>query len=270
MAAAAAIPAEVSTRPLLGILGVVTGAGLVTLAGRMLSLGLADLRGHVGIGYRRRRLARHCLQCRADVYRPVHCLSRRSDGAAASLVICRRTFHCASIFFPFTIVTACWLLALIVAGLTSGTFYPLTLTFALRNIPLRYLPFTLALYATFVDGAVNIAPSLYGWYRDHLSWNWMFWNSALITPVMMICIYFGIPPARRQEIRGRTELRRVFVCLVAGLALFFAAFEQGERLDWWRSGVFNALFWSGSFSSCCVRWFGDYAVPIRWWRYLIC
>src|SRR5271168_1835878 len=50
-AAAAAIPSEVSTRPLLGILGVVTGAGLVTLAGRMLSLGLADLRGHVGIGY---------------------------------------------------------------------------------------------------------------------------------------------------------------------------------------------------------------------------
>src|SRR6266496_6719835 len=50
-AAAAAIPSEVSTRPLLGILGVVTGAGLVTLAGRMLTLGLADLKGHVGISY---------------------------------------------------------------------------------------------------------------------------------------------------------------------------------------------------------------------------
>src|ERR1700730_3042285 len=48
-AAAAAIPSEVSARPLVGILGVVTGAGLVTLAGRMLSLGLADLKGHVGI-----------------------------------------------------------------------------------------------------------------------------------------------------------------------------------------------------------------------------
>src|SRR6201981_108380 len=48
-AAAAAIPSEVSTRPLLGILGVITGAGLVTLAGRMLNLGLADLKGHVGI-----------------------------------------------------------------------------------------------------------------------------------------------------------------------------------------------------------------------------
>ena len=50
-AAAAAIPSEISTRPLLGILGVVIGAGLVTLTGRMLSLGLADLKGHVGIGF---------------------------------------------------------------------------------------------------------------------------------------------------------------------------------------------------------------------------
>src|ERR1700751_6340155 len=50
-AAAVAIPAEVSTRPVVGILGVLIGAGLVTLTGRMLSLGLADLKGHVGISY---------------------------------------------------------------------------------------------------------------------------------------------------------------------------------------------------------------------------
>src|ERR1700719_5414788 len=50
-AAAAAMPSEVSTRPLLGILGVVLGAGLVTLAGRMLTLGLADLKGHAGISF---------------------------------------------------------------------------------------------------------------------------------------------------------------------------------------------------------------------------
>src|SRR5258708_8517279 len=50
-AAAAAIPSEISTRPLVGILGVLIGAGLVTITGRMLSLGLADLKGHLGISY---------------------------------------------------------------------------------------------------------------------------------------------------------------------------------------------------------------------------
>src|SRR6202050_5415486 len=44
-------PAELSKSPLLGILGVILGAGIVTLTGRMISLGLADLKGHVGISF---------------------------------------------------------------------------------------------------------------------------------------------------------------------------------------------------------------------------
>ena len=43
-----------------------------------------------------------------------------------------------------------------------------------------------------------------------------------------------------------------FLYLSAGLALMFAALQQGERLDWWRSGVFNALFWSGAFFTLCA------------------
>src|SRR5258708_4250487 len=165
-AAAAAIPSEISTRPLVGILGVLIGAALVTLTGRMLSSGLADLKARIA--------------------------------------------------------------------------------------PMRFLPFVLAFYATFIDGAVNVAPSLYGWYRDQLSWRWMFWGSALIAPVMMICIYFGIPsaPARKKSSSAPSFVG--FLYLSAGLALMLAALQQGQRLDWWRSGVFNALFWSGAFFTLCA------------------
>src|SRR5260370_16309232 len=48
---AQAVPAELSKSPLLGILGVIMGAGIVTLTGRMISLGLAVLKGHVGISF---------------------------------------------------------------------------------------------------------------------------------------------------------------------------------------------------------------------------
>src|ERR1700688_838755 len=46
-----AMPSELSQSPLLGILGVVIGAGIVTLTGRMLTLGLADLKGSLGMGF---------------------------------------------------------------------------------------------------------------------------------------------------------------------------------------------------------------------------
>src|SRR5208283_621434 len=50
-AVAGALPSELSKSPLLGILGVVMGAGIVTLTGRMLTLGTADLKGSLGIGF---------------------------------------------------------------------------------------------------------------------------------------------------------------------------------------------------------------------------
>ena len=48
---AGAVPAELSKSPLLGILGVIIGAGVVTLTSRLISLGLPDLRSHRGFGY---------------------------------------------------------------------------------------------------------------------------------------------------------------------------------------------------------------------------
>jgi DHA2 family multidrug resistance protein len=251
-AAAAAIPSEVSTRPLLGILGVVAGAGLVTLAGRMLSLGIADLRGHVGISFDDGAWLDSAYNASLMFIGPFTVYLGGLLGPRRILLFAAGLFTATSLLLPLIHSYSLLVAALILAGLTSGTFYPLTLTFALRNIPLRYLPFTIALYAVFVDGAVNVAPSLYGWYRDHLSWQWMFWNSALIAPLMMICIYFGIPPQPPRKKSGPAPSFAGFLYLSAGLALIFAALQQGQRLDWWRSGVFNAWFWSGSFFLLCA------------------
>ena len=44
------LPADLAHSPLLGVFAVVMGAALSSLAARLLSLGLADLRGHHGLG----------------------------------------------------------------------------------------------------------------------------------------------------------------------------------------------------------------------------
>ena len=251
-ATAAAIPSEISTRPLLGIVGVLIGAGLVTLTGRMLSLGLQDLRGHVGISYDQGAWFDSAYNAAIMFIGPFSVYLGGLLGPRRVLLCSAGIFTVTCAFLPFIHSYSLLLAALIVAGLTSGTFYPLTLTFALRITPLRFLPFTMAFYATFIDGAVNVAPTLYGWYRDHLSWHWMFWNSAVIAPVMMICIYFGIPPAPARKKDGPVPSFVGFLYLSAGLALMLTAIEQGQRLDWWRSGVFNALFWPGAFFTLCA------------------
>jgi len=251
-ATARAIPSQISTRSLLGIVGVLIGAGLVTLTGRMLTMGLADLKGHVGISYDQGAWLDSAYNASLMFIGPFTVYLGGLLGPRRVLLFAAGVFTATCAFLPLIHSYSLLVAALIVAGLTSGTFYPLTLTTALRTSPLRFLPITMAFYATSIDGAVNVAPSLYGWYRDHLSWHWMFWNSALIAPVMITCIYLGIPaaPPRKKDAAAPSFVG--FLYLSAGLALMFAALQQGERLDWWRSGVFNALFWSGAFFTLCA------------------
>src|SRR5262250_468486 len=198
---AGVVPAELSKSPLLGILGVIMGAGIVTLTGRMLTLGLADLKGHMGIGFDQGAWISSAYNVALMFVGPFTVYVGALLGPRRVLLLAATAFSIICAFLPLIHSYGLLIVALLLAGLTSGTFYPLTLTFALRNIPLRFLPFTLALYATSVDGAVNIAPTLYGWYRDHLSFHWMFWNSALLAPVMFLCIYYGLPavPATKKS-----------------------------------------------------------------------
>jgi MFS transporter, DHA2 family, multidrug resistance protein len=241
---AGVLPSELSQSPVLGILGVVMGAGIVTLTGRMLSLGTADLKGSLGIGFDDGAWIGSAYNVALMFIGPFTVYVGGLLGARRVLLIAASCFTLICLFLPFIHSYSLLLTALVLAGLTSGTFYPLTLTFALRNIPLRYLPLTLALYATFVDGAVNIAPTLYGWYRDHLSFHWMFWNSAVLTPLMTLCIFYGIPAAPPAKRSGPAPSFAGFLYASAGFALLFAALDQGQRLDWWRSGLFNGLFFS--------------------------
>lgn len=243
---AGAVPGTLSKSPVVGILGVIIGAGVVTLTSRMISLGLNDFKGHRGFGFDESAWIGTAFDMGLMFIGPFTVYLGGLIGPRRILLTAAALFTALLIFIPTIHSYSLVLVAMVLAGLSSGTFYPLTLTFALRNIPIRYLPFTIALYASAVDGAVNVAPSLYGWCRDSLSWQWMFWVPAVITPVMMLCIYLGIPKSPPAKEHGAAPSFAGFLYASLGLALILAACEQGERLDWWRSGVFNALFVGGS------------------------
>jgi len=242
-AIAGALPAELSQSPVVGILGVVMGAGIVTLTGRMLTLGTPDLKGGLGIGVDDGAWIGSAFNVALMFIGPFTVYFGGLLGARRVLLFAGAAFTLICLYLPLVHNYSLLLTTLALAGLTSGTFYPLTLTFALKNIPPRFLPFTLALYASSVDGAVNVAPWLYGWFREHLGYQWMFWVSAALTPIMLFCIYRGIPAPPPRKSSGPPPSFAGFLYASAGFALLFAALDQGQRVDWWRSGLFNALFW---------------------------
>jgi len=246
------LPADLSHSPLLGIVAVIMGAGLASLAARLLSLGLADLRGHLGIGVDEGAWISTAFNASTMFIGPLTVYLGPLLGTRRVLLVCSGVFAIASACLPFAHSYSVLIALLAIAGLSSGTFYPLTIGFAILNVPLRYLALTLGVYATAIEGALNFAPALYGFYREHLSWAWMFWTFAVTAPVMMACVYFGIPASRRAQPSGPKPSFAGFLYFSAGISLLFTALDQGQRLDWWRSGLFTALFASGTFFVLCA------------------
>ena len=118
------------------------------------------------------------------------------------------------------------------------------MTFVLTALPKRLIIFGIAAYAADIVFVSNIASAIEGWYVEHLSWHWIFWNAAVFTPLMMLCVYFGVP---RQAAGGPAPSWRGFAYFSLGLSLLYGALDQGERLDWLNSGVIVAMLVAGVF-----------------------
>jgi MFS transporter, DHA2 family, multidrug resistance protein len=235
-------PSQTKTNPYIGILGVFLGAGIATLNSRLLSVGLPDLRGTLGFGFDEASWLPSALNM-ATMFSGVFVVFVNTRlGPRRILLFMAAIFALVSALLPFATGYWAMLALLVIAGLSSGTFYSLTMTFVLTALPKRLIIFGVAAYAADIVFVSNFASLLEGWFIEHLSWHWIFWTAALFTPLMMICIHFGIPG---RPISGPRPSWRGFVYFSLGLSLLYGAMDQGERLDWFNSGTIIAMSVAG-------------------------
>ena len=240
----AVTPASViTTHPLLGVAGVLLGAMIATCTGRLISVGLADLRGALHLGVDEASWISTAFNAALMFVGPFSVYLGGLLGARRVLLACASLFTLISLLLPFSPNLTIMLVLLVLAGLTAGTFYPLTLSFVLRNLPMRYVLVGIAMYAVDILITTNFATSLQAWYMDHLSWHWIFWNGAVLTPIMMVLIYFGIPwqPLPQPKEGQPRPNWRGFLYASFGFSLLYIALDQGQRLDWLRSGTIVGL-----------------------------
>jgi len=239
-----------TTYPALGIVAVLLGAMMATFLGRLISVGIGDLRGALHLDFDAASWISTSYNMGLMFIGPFSVYLGGLLGARRVLLFCAGAFSLVSLLLPLGAPHLPVMLSLLaLAGLTAGTFYPLTLSFVLRNLPQQYILFGIGAYAMDIVVTTHIAHSYEAWLMDVLSWKWIFWTQAVLAPVMMLLVYFGIP---RQPLPkpapGQTRPSwRGFLYASAGFALVYAALDQGGRLDWWRSSLFIALASVGVF-----------------------
>jgi MFS transporter, DHA2 family, multidrug resistance protein len=242
-----------------GTLGVFLGAGIATLSARLVSIGLPDLRGSLGLGVDEAAWIPTAYNMGLMFMGPFSVYFGGLLGVRRVLLATAAVFVLVSLLIPLSPNLGVMLALQTLSGLSSGTFYPLTLTYALRGLPLRYAVYGIGAYSLDIIAALNLGMPLEAWYVEHWSWRWIFWQSAFVTPLMMACIYLVIPnPPSRPPGPKPTVSWAGFLYASLGLSLLYGALDQGERLDWLNSGVFVGMLMTGVFligAALIRRWF---------------
>jgi DHA2 family multidrug resistance protein len=220
------------------------GTFISTLNGRLSTFGLADIRGAVGAGFDEGAWITTA-QTAAQMFITLAAIwMGAAYGPRRVLIGASIAFAVISLLTPYSASLSMLLTMQFLGGLASGCFIPLTLSFILLNVPPKYWAFGIAVYALNLELSLNISASLEGWYVEHHTWRWIFWQNVPLALIMSLCLRRGMA-IKPITIRPPPD---VFALLAggSGLALIYAALDQGNRLDWLNSGVVWGLLCAGT------------------------
>ena len=237
-------PAPPMSIPRLGLAAVLMGAFISTLNGRLSSFGLADIRGALGAGFDEGAWITTAQTVAQMFVTLLAVWMGAAYGARRVLIWTSLLFAIVSLLTPFCETLPTFLAMQFLGGLASGFFIPLTLSSVLLNMPPKYWAFGIAVYALNLELSLNISASLEGWYTEHHSWHWIFWQNVPLALIMTLCLHRGIA---NKPITTKPP-SDIYALLAggAGLGLIYAALDQGNRLDWLNSGLVCALLVGGA------------------------
>jgi MFS transporter, DHA2 family, multidrug resistance protein len=238
------VPSQAGGLPWLGLAAVMIGAFISTLSGRFSTFALADIRGALHAGFDEGAWITTAQTAAQMLIAPFAVWAGGIYGPRQILIVSSLSFAVIALITPFSPNLPTLLAFQFIGGLASGCFIPLTLGFVLRVTPPRLWAYGVAVYALNLELSLNISASLEGWWSDHWSWHWIFWQNVPLALMMAVCVHFGtqrLPPVST-PIRG--DFYGVVSCSV-GLALIYAALDQGNRLDWLNSGLVDGLLIAG-------------------------
>jgi MFS transporter, DHA2 family, multidrug resistance protein len=235
----------IAPQPLFAVGAVLLGAFLGNFDSRLTSVGLPDLRGAFSLSFDEGAWLSTAGIGSQIFIAPAVAWLATVFGLRRVLGIPSLLYAAISAVIPFIHDYNLLIAASIVHGLLLGTFVPATLMIIFRNLPMGWWLPAIALYSIRVGFALDTSSSANGFYVEHLGWQWLYWQSVLVAPLMGLMIYLGTP----DEPVNRTLLREAdwggILLLGAGISMVYAGLDQGNRLDWLGSGTVLALLLGG-------------------------
>ncbi|MBW9113703.1 MFS transporter [Rhizobium cauense] len=235
-----------ASRPHLIVAALLLASFVVGFDTRVFTVGLPDLRGAYSLG--------------VDEASWLSTIANAPQILISSAVAWLATvFGVRRVMIPSTLIYACIsfsiplvhdgsaLFALhAVRALLLGFFIPATIMVIFRNLDMKYWLVGIAIYALRLPLSQNLGFVLVGVYGDYLGWQWMYWQDVIVAPLIALLLIIAAPKEEINVSLLATADWGGMLLLGSSMTMLYVALDQGNRLNWFQSGIVTSLFIGGA------------------------
>ena len=252
MPATAAVPVTTprpmpNLRAMIGVGAVLLGTLTSLLNARLLDIGLADIRGALGVGVDEASWLTTAYVVAEVAAIPSAVWLRSILSPARGVMIGAMIFTIASFLAPFSPNLQVLIAIQAIRGLSAGILMPMAYAVVMRHMPQPLRLYALSFYALVSSLTPAVAASIEGWIMFHLSWEYLFWINVIPGSLTLLAGAYGLANDPIKFLRFRRHDGFGLLALSLGLAALVAGLDQGNRLDWFGSGLIVGLMASAGF-----------------------
>jgi len=241
-----------TSKPKLIVAVVFLGAFFTTLQGRLFSISLADIRGAFGLDVTEGTFLSTALNAAQLLIMPVTIWLALIFGPARVVILPSLTIAITAFIIPFMRSFEVLLLLHFIAGLCLGTYLPLTISLALRNLKPQFWLLAMAAYSLRASFGTDVGVGMSGAFVDAVDWRLIYWSGTFLGPSIAFLAWKALPltPIDYQKLRRSDWGGMAMFCL--GLVLVFSGFSLGETMGWFKSGLVSACLAGGTCLLICA------------------
>lgn len=127
-----------------------------------------------------------------------------------------------------------------------GVFIPATIMVIFRNLDMKYWLIGIAIYALRVPLSQNLGFVLVGVYGDYLGWQWTYWQDVIVAPLIALLLIIAAPKEEIDVTLLRSADWGGMLLLGSSMTMLYVGIDQGNRLDWFQSGIVTSLLVGGA------------------------
>ncbi len=235
-----------TSHPLLIVTALLLASFVVGFDTRVFAVGLPDLRGAYSLGFDEASWLSTVANAPQILISSAVAWLVTVFGVRRVMIPTTLVYACISLVIPMVHDGAMLFVLHAARALLLGVFIPATIMVIFRNLDMRYWLIGLSIYALRVPLSQNLGFVLVGIYDDYLGWQWAYWQDVIVTPIIALLLIIGAP---REEI-NLSLLKDAdwggMMLLGCSMTMIYVGLDQGNRLDWFNSGVVTSLLAGGT------------------------